>query len=183
MRIPSKFKFWRYPLVLRIRYCVLSFLRRDAICLSYWINANVFLWSSKIRKYNWGDYINMEFANLISHKPIVPATYHVRRPIISMIGSVLQWTSSKDTIIWGSGCLNSKDEGWSKVEKPLRVCAVRGPLTREVLLKHGIDCPPIYGDPVLLFPRYYTPPNFKSNKIGIIPHVSSITKCQNVLST
>lgn len=57
----------------------------------------------------------------------------------------------------------------------LDVRAVRGPLTREFLLKKGIACPEIYGDPTLLFPLYF--PEFKkaaksSRDYSIVPHFS-----------
>ena len=181
MNIPSKYKIWRYPLLLKIRYFFKSMISRDKVCITYWINANTFIWSPRVKYYNWGDYINLKFAELISGKTIIPSHYHTFAPKVAMIGSILPWAMDKDTIIWGSGCLDSCDAGWKNIEKPHEVRAVRGPLTREVLLKNGIECPSIYGDPVLLFPRYYNPSIPRTDKIGIIPHVSSISRLQELL--
>jgi pyruvyltransferase len=54
--------------------------------------------------------------------------------------------------------------------KPKKVFAVRGPMTRKLLLDQEIDCPEIYGDPALLFPRFYNPHIEKKYKVGIVPH-------------
>ncbi|MDX1699732.1 MAG: polysaccharide pyruvyl transferase family protein [Melioribacteraceae bacterium] len=48
--------------------------------------------------------------------------------------------------------------------------AVRGPLSREAIIRSGIDCPEIYGDPGILLPRYFNPDIKKSKKYGVIPH-------------
>lgn len=82
------------------------------------------------------------------------------------IGSILN-NARKDDIIWGTGLANTND----KIFKGLDIRAVRGPLTREVVLKHGFDCPTVYGDPALLLPRFYNPTISKKYKLGIIPHV------------
>lgn len=181
MSIPSKYKIWRYPLLLKIKYFFKSVLHRDKACITYWINANTYIWDTKIKQYNWGDYINLKFAELISGKTIIPSHYYPFAPKVSMICSILPWGMDKNTIVWGSGCLDSHNAGWNYIEKPLKVCAVRGPLTRDMLLRRGIECPEIYGDPALLLPRYYNPSISKTDKIGIIPHVSSILHLHELL--
>ena len=71
------------------------------------------------------------------------------------------------SIIWGSGIVYPDQ---AIKEKPKNVLAVRGPLTRNYLLNYGVNCPEIYGDPALLFPKYYKPTVNKKYKLGIIPH-------------
>jgi len=64
--------------------------------------------------------------------------------------------------------------------KPLKVISVRSPKTREKLINMGVECPQIYGDPLLMFPLVYNPiiKNL-SKKIGIIPHYKD-KKSQNI---
>ena len=62
--------------------------------------------------------------------------------------------TNKKTIIWGGGVIDNKS---SLREKPLKVCAVRGPLTRQYLLEKGNKCPAIYGDPAMLIKYIYEP--------------------------
>ncbi len=171
--VPSKWKFWRFPLMLKIRYCLSSIFHKNTLCVKYWISSPVFLWTTYIPHYNWGDFINLKFAKIFSGKTIIPYSF-CTKPSIAMIGSILPWAMSKDTIVWGSGCLNSKDLSWNNVEHPKKICAVRGPLTRQVLLEHGIECPEIYGDPAMLISKYYHPNMTKRYKYGIIFHVSSL---------
>lgn len=68
------------------------------------------------------------------------------------VGSVLHLAESGDTV-WGSG-VNGKQ---TEVDgRPLDVRAVRGPRTREQLLRSGAEVPEVYGDPALLWPRYWS---------------------------
>ena len=173
MKIPSKYKFWRWHIVLKIKYAIIAFFKPKHISLKYWINSNIYTWDYKIKPYNWGDFVNVKLAELISTKTIIPYKYSYKKGTISMMGSILPWAIDKNTIIWGSGTLSSQDPLWNTIEKPLSVRAVRGPLTRQLLLSRGIDCPEVYGDPALLFPRFYSPNVEKRYKFGVILHVST----------
>lgn len=125
---------------------------------------------SLLGRYNWGDDVNLILPELISGKKVVPRRFTLfsgKRINYLCIGSIVAQLSNKQGIIWGSGAISPK---MKLQEKPMKVCAVRGPLTRKFLLEQGVDCPEIYGDPALLFPRFYKPSMEKKYKLGIIPH-------------
>ena len=120
---------------------------------------------------NWGDSLNIVLTELISgEKP-----YGVGQgfkppnndPVFLVIGSILQWAGSND-IVWGTGFISEASRVKSK---PAKVCAVRGPLSYQKLIGQGVDCPKIFGDPALLYPKFYKPAKIKKKyKLGIIPH-------------
>lgn len=129
--------------------------------------------------FNWGDDVNKVLINLLSKKSVIPYQYSFHSGDNYLcIGSIIQWYSNKNAIIWGSGLLYPVEH----LVKPKKVLAVRGPLTRDCLLKCGIECPPIYGDPALLFPRFYHPMIEKKHKLGIICHCSEIQSIGHVLN-
>src|SRR5690554_4142773 len=84
-----------------------------------------------------------------------------------MIGSSIH-LSDQNSIIWGAGCISPRH---LPANKPKSTKAVRGPLTRDLLINNEIDCPEIYGDPALLLPIIYSPKRHrKKYKLGVIPH-------------
>lgn len=60
--------------------------------------------------------------------------------------------------------------GTETITKPNKILSVRGPLTRNRLLKLGINCPESYGDIGLILPYFYYPELKKKYKLGTIPH-------------
>lgn len=123
------------------------------------------------KKYNWGDDVTPELVKLISSRQVIPYQFcWFKHKYYLCVGSIIQWNLDTNSIIWGSGLLYPVNY----VKPPKKVLAVRGPLTRKCLLENGISCPPVYGDPVLLFPRFYYPKIEKKYKYGLICHESEI---------
>ena len=136
---------------------------------------NVFAYSKGING-NIGDDINLHwltYAMKINYKDIFNDKFRYNKDIkYFFIGSLLNIPGGIDenSIVWGSGVINYK-----KIKKnPKKVLAVRGPLTRNRMLKQNIECPEIYGDPALLIPLYYYPKIKKINKFCVIPHFVNI---------
>lgn len=119
---------------------------------------------------NFGDAISPLIISALSHKTALCASIYPKPPAMecfSVVGSVLSFHGPKLTI-WGSGYIS---ENSRLFRDPRRICAVRGPRTRERLLRQGYECPSIYGDPaVLLFDRLADLPRSRDFKVGLISH-------------
>jgi pyruvyltransferase len=119
---------------------------------------------------NFGDALSQPLVERILGRNVKTSGSQKR---VFAIGSILHSAINGDTI-WGSGVMT----GWlpeciNQDQMNLDIRAVRGPLTRDMLLSRGINCPPIYGDPALLFGVLF--PEFKKNpqrKYIVIPHAS-----------
>lgn len=122
---------------------------------------------------NWGDRIaSYVFEQISGFKPRlidIKADYGAPRKRLNYltIGSVLDF-SDTNSIVWGSGFIRDNDN--FKFGQPKKVFAVRGPLSRSRLVELGVDCPEVFGDPALLFPKFYTPKPLEIKRLGIVPH-------------
>jgi pyruvyltransferase len=119
---------------------------------------------------NWGDLVPYKIIKELFNSDLnEDEVFNVKNPNkpykIYTTGSVMLFTKP-NSLVWGTGCI---DEGMIG-QTPEKVYAVRGPLTRQELLKKGIECPEVYGDPALLYPSIYNPKIEKKYKWGIIPH-------------
>jgi pyruvyltransferase len=119
---------------------------------------------------NFGDALNPILIKFLSGQEPIQAkrTYNItNKPVYSVIGSILEVAKAKRLVVWGSGFMYANGH---LRQRPEKVWAVRGPLSRQILLSAGIDCPEVYGDPSLLCPMLYQPDVKKTHKLGIVPH-------------
>lgn len=117
--------------------------------------------------YNFGDFITpFIYETLFLKKPILDVKAgQEKQDVVVGAGSILSGVK-KNAIIWGTGFMF----GTESITKPKKILSVRGPLTRNRLLKLGINCPESYGDIGLILPYFYYPEVNKKYKLGIIPH-------------
>ena len=134
---------------------------------------NLIYWRADKNWDNFGDALSRVIVEHLINKDKYELVFNrsdVSTNLIA-IGSSLQF--AKDGYyIYGTGVrVFNQPKDYSS----LKVCAIRGPITRHYLTDyHGIQCPDIYGDPALLISKFYTPKNIPelNGKIGIVPHYS-----------
>lgn len=118
---------------------------------------------------NWGDKLNVfllrNFMGKVAFNPRF-SIFTKQNNRLMMIGSILQ-RADEDCVVWGTGFMRSSEEPTSS---PKQICAVRGPLSRAALLRSGIDCPEVYGDPAILLPKILRGSQTKKYRYGIVPH-------------
>jgi len=135
-------------------------------------NKKFLRWAThKSVKDNWGDALNpVLFRCLTGREPVHYKKYKnkLNKPVYTMIGSYLQNVTGPNTVVWGTGFMNHS----SKLKVvPRKVCAVRGPLTRQKLLENNVECPEVFGDAAILYPIFYQPKSKKKKyKFGFIAH-------------
>lgn len=147
-------------------YFIINFPFNNKIVLSSMVTMK----GNSCKNMNLGDDLNYFLIKEISNKrPIFLNCLPFQNSFsnILCIGSILHFAITPKSIIWGSGAIS---ENFPLSSKPKEVRAVRGPLTRDFLLKNDVECPEIYGDPALLLPIIFKPQKEKKYKIGIIPH-------------
>ncbi len=125
---------------------------------------NIYRWNGENNK-NFGDILWPYLVEKISGKIPNRVNKYCLKEYFLTIGSIFA-NSNKHAIVWWSGIIWKGE----KIKKPKKICAVRGPKTRERLLNLWYDCPEIYGDPGLLVSKFYTPKTQKTYELWIIPH-------------
>ena len=171
MKLDRKMRFGNYKFYI-LRNKKQNSFRAKEIPLFYWSEIK-FIFREKE---NYGDLLSKYIVEKISDNPVKfvhpnkQQWYKRNRTNFLAVGSILHH-ANKHSIVWGSGIIDHEQE---IAEADFR--AVRGPQTRDFLLKLGYRCPKVYGDPALLLPKYYNPKVEKEYKIGIVPHYHDYKK-------
>lgn len=147
-------------------------LAREIFTPAIIVNGYIYQRYGRVLHRNWGDDLNYYLLRQITGRQVVVYDYsslahRLHKINYMVIGSSLTLLCNDRTVVWGAGVIDPTQE---LPARPIKVLAVRGPLTRDYLLQRNIACPEIYGDPALLLPRYYRPRPQKRYRIGIIPH-------------
>lgn len=115
---------------------------------------------------NWGDILTPVLVRRLSGHEVRRAATPGRHIAVGSISHVIQ----ENDIVWGTGSFPNRP--LPKVApNSVRVCAVRGPLTRDALQRVPLEVPEVYGDPALLVPYLYKPDPEKLWDFGIVPHM------------
>jgi pyruvyltransferase len=91
------------------------------------------------------------------------------------IGSLLGGRGYFDATVWGTGVRSFSEVAFLGINKRIQkldIRAVRGPITRQIMMQAGhYDCPEIFGDPAVLMPIIYPKKKEKiSGRIGLVAH-------------
>lgn len=115
---------------------------------------------------------------MLGKKEILPTQEIKETKHLLTVGSVIGMGNFNATI-WGSG-IHTLRTAKITIEKEnfvrYDIRAVRGPITRSILLLAGYDCPKVYGDPAVLMPLIYGGKREKiKTDVSIIKHITNDT--------
>ncbi len=98
----------------------------------------------------------------------IPPKYAKASPRILSVGSIIKFARAGD-VVWGSGA-----SARSQVIDPaVDFRAVRGPLSRQMVLDAGGRCPEVYGDPAWFLPEVFDCSSVeKKYRLGLVRHFS-----------
>lgn len=122
-------------------------------------------WPTQPKPGNFGDIITPFIIKKMSGYTATYSGHPFTKPTLLSTGSIIN-KATANTTVWGSGAMNAADAPSSDAT----YLAVRGPITRDLILKRGGKCPANYGDPALLLPHLYKFEKDEKYDIGIVPH-------------
>jgi len=160
-----------YDILNRLQYPLLELLYCNKRMYTYCFCNKYF----KITKRNnYGDDLNCYYLEKVFGKVLIKPEYSLfqHAKTYSFIGSILEYVCERNepVIVWGTGFKFEKNNLSAREISKNTYLAVRGPLTREIILKSGGSCPAIYGDPGILISRFIKVERAIKYKYGVIPH-------------
>ena len=133
--------------------------KKNQVNLNYWDDTD-----------NLGDTLSPVIVNyMLSLRDVSYDKKISKRKHLYAVGSVLT-AGIQDATVWGSGILNAK-LAYRLENRKFDFRAVRGPITRAILMDYGYRVPEVYGDPAIILSEIYAPINSqKVCKYGLIVH-------------
>lgn len=131
-------------------------------------------------RYNLGDYLGFVVADyMLKKRGLSLDTWVPQKRHMNSVGATI-FSSYQTTTIWGSGVHHAEGIFLKQLHyfpiRRLDIRSVRGPLSREVLLKMGHRCPEVYGDPAVLMPLIYQPHVEKIHEMLVISQIRTEVK-------
>lgn len=137
------------------------------------------------QRWNLGDSLGFVITSyMLSKRGLSIDKYVRKRKHFNCVGSNV-FSSFQKATIWGSGILHDPSVKWYHLlyrypYSKLDFRAVRGPLTRDIVMKYGHSCPEVYGDPAILMPFIYYPTKSVQQDLLVIPqYVTEVDFRQN----
>jgi hypothetical protein len=128
-----------------------------------------FWWSTSPRNGNFGDILT---PFILNHYGIAHRWSTISRCDAISIGSIVRFAPDGVDVL-GSGAIDSSDQ----INPRAIYRWVRGPLTRQMVLCAGGDCPEIYGDPAMLLPRVFKRNTEPKHEVGVFAHYVDLEHC------
>lgn len=135
--------------------------------------ANLYYWRGgkpnwKDGKINYGDALSpVVVAGVLGEE--VTRVVRCKTDKLLAIGSIL-WALRPGDTVYGTGVHPTNENPYDAIPSGVRFVCVRGPYTRDAILRRGGDAPKQYLDPARLLPRFYTPFDARHGKTALIPH-------------
>ncbi|MCD7747604.1 MAG: polysaccharide pyruvyl transferase family protein [Firmicutes bacterium] len=148
---------------------------------------NLHYWSASKdeKKQNLGDYLSKVIVEyMLSRKGISLEQCVEKTKHLYAVGSILGMGWCNATV-WGSGFIREENQVrmlFGKYLRKLDIRAVRGPKTKDELIR-GVQCPEIYGDPVILLPYICNAKKVgKLRSYSFVRHHDDNTECANIIN-
>jgi pyruvyltransferase len=115
--------------------------------------------------HNLGDNLNHYLLSRLAKNGVVFTSIDSPLRKVIAIGTILGWCN-ETTTAWGPGIGNADD----CVNPAAFICAVRGPRSYKRAIESGCKLERVFGDPALLLPLIYHPPQRKKHAVGVVAH-------------
>lgn len=132
---------------------------------------------------NLGDALSALIVSTITGRPVVRAGFDQDADRLVAVGTIGHAQRNGRLDFWGTGFdatrhpVDHDAPGYGlPPATQMRVHALRGPFSGDLLRRQGLEVPAVYGDPVWMLPRIWSfEDEPKTHDLGVILHISELT--------